>query len=410
MPWSLYLALKQLFPTGKIVSFFAAMSVLGVALGVAVLLCVSSVMNGFGKEIRDKLVEVNGHLQISDGGIMEEPYALAEKIAQDGEVSGVAPIARGVVMLQYGNRPSFPGVLGVGEAAGQEVIPLSKYVFMGSLEELDDDSILLSTGLARAIGTTLGEEVDLFTPLMLDHLKRDEVLLPRTLKVAGLFETGWSAVDENTAVVTLRLMQELYGLDKGAHKLAVRLKHADSDMGAAEREAERFNMELLRPPQTAMSWMDGNREFLSIILLEKTVMVFVMLLILVVAAFSIMISLHTSVVRKTREIGLLGALGARSWQSAVVFCWQGFLIGIAGSLLGCVLALVILKFRNEIVGLVMDPVTMAKYYQFLSFPADYVVADFVKIILFAIVAATLAGLLPAWRAARIRPSETLRHE
>jgi len=129
-----------------------------------------------------------------------------------------------------------------------------------------------------------------------------------------------------------------------------------------------------------------------------------------VAAFSITTSLHTSVVRKTREIGLLGALGARARQTACVFCLQGLVIGVAGSVLGCALALVLLHYRNAIVGLFMDPLTMAKYYQFLSFPVDYVASDFIKVVLFAVLAATAAGLLPAWRAARIKPSETLRHE
>ena len=410
MSWSLYLALKQLFPTGKKVSFFAVMSMLGVALGVAVLLCVSSVMNGFGKEIREKLIEVNGHLQIYGDGILENPEALAARLAKDPEVAGATPLSEGVVMIQYLNRPAFPGVRGLDPDSAESVIPLKKYMLDGSLDDLEDDSVLLSSQLAASLGAYAGQEVDMFTPLMLDRLKKDEVLLPKTLRVAGIFETGWSQVDANTAVITLRLMRELYALNDGAHKIAVRLKDAGTDIGRTMKAAERFNADLLKPPLTAMTWMDGNREFLNILLLEKTVMVFIMFLILVVAAFSIMTSLHTSVVRKTREIGLLGALGAVSRRTAAVFCWQGFVIGVAGSVLGVLLALLLLHYRNAIVGLFMDPLTMAKYYQFLSFPVDYAASDFVKVVLFAILAATAAGLLPAWRAARIKPSETLRHE
>jgi len=386
------------------------MSVAGVALGVAVLLCVASVMNGFGKEIRGKLVEINGHLQVYGNGILEAPEALAARLAKDPEVAGATPLSEGVVMIQCENRPAFPGIRGLDPKTATSVIPIDRYVFQGKWEDLDDDSILLSSQLAAALGAYVGGTVDVFTPLMLDRLKKDEVLLPRTLKVAGLFETGWSAVDANTAVVSLRLMRELYGLGEGAHKIAVKLKDAGTDMGLTARAAERFNDKVLSPPLSAVTWMDGNREFLNIILLEKSVMVFIMFLILVVAAFSITTSLHTSVVRKTREIGLLGALGARARQTACVFCLQGLVIGVAGSVLGCALALVLLHYRNAIVGLFMDPLTMAKYYQFLSFPVDYVASDFIKVVLFAVLAATAAGLLPAWRAARIKPSETLRHE
>src|SRR5690606_37023828 len=142
-------------------------------------------------------------------------------------------------------------------------------------------------------------------------------------------ETGYGAVDANTIVITLRLMQELYGLGNGVHGLSLRLdKGADPDSVAADLN------KVLPPPAKAYSWLDINRDLLFVLQLEKTVMFFIILFIILVASFSIASSLLTSVVRKTREIGLLGALGGRPWQSAAIFCLQGFLIGFVGTVLG----------------------------------------------------------------------------
>jgi lipoprotein-releasing system permease protein len=151
-----------------------------------------------------------------------------------------------------------------------------------------------------------------------------------------------------------------------------------------------------------------------VIQLEKNMMFFFLLFIVLVASFAIASSLLIAVVRKTREIGLIGALGGKPRHVAACFCFQGFFIGVAGTTLGIGFAVTALTFRNEVVHtfarLTQSEAALLRFYQFSNLPLSYSVRDFVLIITSSIVIATLAGLLPAWRAARLKPVEALRNE
>jgi lipoprotein-releasing system permease protein len=409
MPWYLYLALKQLFPSGRRIAFFTLASIVGVMLGVAVLIIVLSVMNGFGDEIREKIVETNGHVRVENGGIMLDQEAVMAKIRGLPEVAAVAAYARGMVMLQAGNRPSFPVIQGIDVEHAQDVIPLAKFLLAGRVEDLDDDSVFLSSELAASLGIRVGQKVEIYSPLLLERLKKDEILLPRELRVAGIFETGWNQVDSNTVICPLRLMQELYGLGHGVHGVSIRLKpDFDSDEVAAKLNA------LFSGSYRAISWIDSFRDFLFVIQLEKNMMFFFLLFIVLVASFAIASSLLIAVVRKTREIGLIGALGGKPRQVAACFCFQGFFIGVAGTALGIAFAVTALTFRNEVVHtfarLTQSEAALLRFYQFSNLPLSYSVRDFALIIASSVAIATLAGLLPAWRAARLKPAEALRNE
>jgi lipoprotein-releasing system permease protein len=410
MPWYLYLALKQLFPSGRRIAFFTLASIGGVTLGVAVLIIVLSVMNGFGDEIRQKILETNGDVDVrAEGGIMYDQEAVMAKIRGLPEVAAVAPYAQGVVMLQAGNRPSFPFIRGIDVRHEQEVVPLAKFLLIGRVNDLDDDSVFLSSELAASMAVRVGQKVDVYSPLLLERLKKDEILLPRELRVTGIFETGWNQVDSNTVICSLRLMQELYGLKSGVHGVSVRLKPGfDSDEFAAKLNA------LFSGADRAVSWIESNRDFLFVIQLEKNMLMFIMLFIILVASFAIASSLLTAVVRKTKEIGLLGALGGKPRQVAACFCFQGFFIGVAGAVLGIGLAVLALAFRNEVTHtfarLTHSEAALLRFYQFSNLPCSYSPHDFAIITASSIIIATLAGLLPAWRAARLKSVEALRSE
>jgi lipoprotein-releasing system permease protein len=409
MPWYLFLALKQLFPSGRRVAFFTLASIAGVMLGVAVLIIVLSVMNGFGDEIREKIVETNGHVRVENGGIMFDQEAVMAKVRDLPEVAAVAPYAQGMVMLQAGNRPSFPFIRGIDVEREQGVVPLAKFLIVGRVDDLDDDSVFLGSELAASLGARAGQSVDVYSPLLLERLKKDEVLLPRAVRVAGIFSTGWNQVDSNTVICSLRLMQDLYGLGAGVHGVTVRLKPGfDADEFAAKLNA-RFD-----GADHAVSWLESNRDFLFVLQLEKNMLMFIILFIILVASFSIASSLLTSVVRKTKEIGLLAALGGKPRQVAACFCFQGFFIGVVGTALGIALAVTALTFRNEVVHtfarITQSEAALLRFYQFSNLPLSYSGHDFAVVITSAVVIATLAGLLPAWRAARLKPVEALRSE
>jgi lipoprotein-releasing system permease protein len=183
----------------------------------------------------------------------------------------------------------------------------------------------------------------------------------------------------------------------------------------ADVVAKRINGSL--PPEAraqARSWIEANQEFLFILQLEKNMIFFLLTFIIIVSAFSVTSSLLISVVRKTREIGLLGALGARPLQVAACFCFQGLLIGAAGTVAGLALGLGTLHFRNELVAgftrLTASEEVLVRFYQFSQLPAHTAPGDVVLIVTCSVVISTLAGLLPAWRAARLKPVEALRNE
>jgi lipoprotein-releasing system permease protein len=410
MPWYIYHALKQLFPSGRFFSFFSLMSIVGVMLGVCVLVIVQSVMNGFGEGIRSRLVETQGDIRIRSDEVVYDWEEQTELLLGEDYVIGVAPFAEGVVMLQHGNRPQFPMIRGIDPIAEQAVIPLQKFLTFGSLEDFDDNGVFLGEGLARTLKAGPGSVVEVFTPLMLERLKQDEVLLPREFTVIGLFRTGSPQVDGNTMISTLRVMQELYGLEDGVHGLVLKLRPgAKADQFANDLEGR-----VLRPGLRAISWIDSNREFLFVIEQEKRVISFIIIFIILVASFSIAIALMMAVLRKTREIGLLVAMGGRPQQVAYSFCFQGFVIGTLGTAVGIALALLCLHYRSPILAayawLTNSQVNFLGQYDVYEIPVHYLIPDFVVVTCFAVVISTLAGLLPALRAARLKPADALRSE
>ena len=411
MPWYLYLALKQLFPTGKRFPFFTAISILGVALGVALLVVSTSVMGGFGHEIRRMIVETQGEVQVRGQGLVNNPAELRAKIASVPGVIATTPFAEGPVMLEFDRKPAFPGMQGIDLNSVTGVVPLERYIRVGALDNLDDDSIILSANLAVSLGARMGSTVEVYSPLLLERLKRDELLLPRQLTVVGIFEVGHQQLDSSVVLVTLRLMQDLYGLGQGVHGVNVKI----ADNMEADQATSAINQALLTEPGAiARSWMDANQDFLFVLALEKNMIFFLLTFIIIVSAFSVASSLLISVVRKTREIGLLGALGGKPSHVAACFCFQGLLIGCVGTLTGLGLGFTALYFRNNIIRVFTELTgsqeVLVRFYQFSQLPAHTARSDILMIVVCSVVISTIAGLLPAWRAARLKPVEALRSE
>ncbi len=410
MPWYLYHALKQLFPSGRFFSFFSLMSIIGVMLGVCVLIIVQSVMNGFGENIRLRLVETQGDIRIRSDEVIYDWERHLKGLETLSEVDGVAPFAEGVVMLQHENRPQFPMIRGIDPMKEGTVIPIQQFLTLGSFDDFDDEGVFLGEGLAHALRAGPGATVEVFTPIMLERLKKDEVLLPREFKVVGLFRTGSPAVDGNTMISTLRVMQELYGLEEGVHGLVLKLKREVDAMNYANW----LETEKLPPGLRAISWLESNADFLFVIEQEKLVISFIIIFIILVASFSIAIALMMAVIRKTREIGLLVAMGARPRQVAYSFCLQGLIIGLLGTVLGIGLALLCLHYRVPILGLYArltgNELNFLGIYDVYEIPVYYLMSDFVVVTCFAVVISTLAGLVPAMRAAFLKPADALRSE
>jgi lipoprotein-releasing system permease protein len=366
-------------------------------------------MGGFGKEIRRMIVDTAGEIQIKSAAPIRDPAMVMAAARRVAAVTGATPTAQGVVMLLADNKPAFPAIQGIDLEHIEEVVPLDRYIRWGSLDDLDDDSVILSASLAQSLGVNVGSKVQLYTPLMLEKFSKDEVLLPREFTVAGLFEIGHQQLDGNVVLCTLRTMQDLYGLGRSVHAVYLRLRPgADEDAVAAELNT------VLPPGIRAFTWLDTNEQFLFILRLEKNMLFFLLLFIVVVAGFSVASSLLISVVRKTREIGLLGALGGDARSVALCFCYQGLFIGLCGTGLGLALGFTAVFFRNDAVGafarLTQSKAALERFYMFTEIPAHLAGWDLAAIVVSSVVIALCAAILPAWRAARLKPSEALRSE
>jgi len=381
-------------------------------LGVALLIVSISVMGGFGREIRRMIVDTQGDVQVRSAAFLNNSKELRETIEQTPGVTAVSPFAEGVVMLEHQSRPAFPALQGIDINRINDVIPLNSYIRAGTLDFLDDDSIILSSRLARSIGARIGSEVEVYSPLLLEKMKADEVMLPRVLEVVGIMEIGHQSLDSSLVIVTLRRMQELYGLGEGVHGFSVKIEDGlDPDLVSRDINARLFE---IAPRAFARSWMDANQDFLFVVQLEKNMIFFLLIFIVVVAAFSVTSSLLIAVVRKTREIGLLGAMGGRARDVALCFCWQALIIGVTGTVLGVALGKTVLHFRNNLIAtftkLTGSEEALLRFYEFANLPAYLSANDFWLIVGMAIAISALAGILPAWRAARLQPVEALRSE
>lgn len=409
MPWPLYLALKQLFPSGRRFPFFTFMSCLGVAVGVALLHVATSIMGGFGHEIRRMIVDTQGEVQVVSRANIANPAEVMAKVRAVEGVTGVTPVVRGVVIVMHRNVPAYPMIQGVDLATVGEVFHLQRFLVRGTLDDLDDDSVILSTKLAIELGASVGSELEIYTPLAYERWGRGEVLLPKLVRVVGLLQIGHDQLDRSTIISTLRTMQELYGSGDTVQALNVRIAPGLDEFEIVKRINPELPWEM-----RAQTWFETNADFQSVVKFEKYMVFFLLTFIVIVAALSIMSSLLISVVRKTREIGLVGALGGRGLHVAVCFCAQGFVLGVFGTGIGLALGETVLHFRADIVrvvaGLTVGEDVFQQFYQFVDLPSHTLMSDVIIIALGSIVASTLAGVLPAWRAARLKPVEALRHE
>jgi lipoprotein-releasing system permease protein len=409
VPWYLHLALRQLFPTGRRFPFFTVISTVGVALGVTVLVVVMSVMGGFEYQIRHIIVDTEGEVQVVAHGLIDDYPSLVKSIEGVPGVAAATPYASDAVMIKLADKSSFPMLRGLDLASIEKVTELRQYVIAGSLDQLDDDSIILSDQLANSIGATLGDTVEVYSPLIIDKLNADSVFLPRQVKVVGILRKGHQQLDSSTAYGTLRLAQDLYGLGSTVHGIDVRLNPGVNEDAAAARINQ-----ILPDNIRAFSWQDSFSDFLWVVNMERSMIFFLLLFIVVVAAFSVTSSLLISVVRKTREIGLLGAMGARPVQVAACFCAQGLFIGILGTVTGLALGFGALAVRNDVLRwfarVTNREGVFQRFYQFADLPSHTSGSTVALIVVLTIVISTLAGLLPAWRAARLKPVEALRSE
>jgi lipoprotein-releasing system permease protein len=404
LPWFLHLALRQLFPPGKRFPAFATVSILGVGLGVASLLIVQTVMNGFGEEHRLRIRESFGDCQVTGAAPIERAEALAKQLAASPEVASASLYAEGPALARNGDFSGIAQVRGIDPSDPAQ--PARKYVYGGSFDELDDGRIILGAGLARALRVRIGDRIEIWSPAMAERAEKGKAPLPAEFEVCAVIVTGFTEVDNAAALIPLRRFREIWNLGPRAHGLTLRLKQP------ALAEAVAGRLAVGHPELRFRPWQDIKRDFLAAIRFEKTMLFFLMFIITLVASFSIGSTLFSAVIRRSREVGVLASLGAARWQVVALFGLQGLLIGALGTLLGFVLTWTILAFRDGILGTINRLFgggdMVANIYQFSKVPLHYDATDFVIAAAFTLLTTAIAGLVPALWAAGRKPSEAMR--
>ena len=428
LPFSFFLALRYLKPKRTFLSIITLISVIGVMLGVTVLILVISVMTGFDRELRQKVIDFDAHILVSTQDVLADWRDLTVKIRNTPGVVATAPFVQGPVIVDFEGRRLAPSIRGIDPEQEEAVIPLRKFIKQGKLD-LEGESTVLGVELARQLGVSVGDKITVYSPgnlgNVLDSMKRlenakgeeekkvldqlREVVLPKELTVTGIYETGHYSHDSSYLLVPLYIGQELYGLGDSLHGIIVKT----DDPYNAERVKQSI-MQFLQPPQFAQTWIDMNRQFFEAVRLERTVMFFLLFFIVVVAAFGIMSTLITTTVQKRREIGIVKALGANVSQIVWVFLGQGPVTGLFGTLTGLGLGMVLIRYRNEfsrwLASTLHIEIFPREVYQFSEIPAQVVPQDVWIICISAFLICSLAALIPAYFAARLDPVKALRYE
>ncbi len=412
-PYELFVGLRytRAKRSNNFISFISAVSMLGMALGIAVLITVVSVMNGFQKEVRDRILGVLAHIQISGAdGALKDWQQVARLAAANPAVRGTAPyvIAQGLL----GNERVVRGAVIRGILPEQEsqVADFANFMRGGSLEALRADgfAIVLGAELARALGVGVGDKVLLIAP---QGQITPAGVIPRLKQftVAGLFEAGHFEFDSGLALVHMADAQKLFRL--GDDVSGVRLKIAD--MMQAPRVARELAATMTRDAFVA-DWSRLNAGWFRAVEIEKRMMFIILSLIVAVAAFNIVSTLVMVVTEKRADIAILRTLGATPASVMGIFVIQGALIGVFGTVLGVAggVALaanvdVVVPFIERSFGVQF----LAKDIYFISeLPSEVRSGDIVYIAGISLLLSFVATLYPSWRASRINPAQALRYE
>jgi lipoprotein-releasing system permease protein len=428
LPFELLLALRYLRPKRTFVSIITLISVLGVALGVAVLIVVISVMSGFDHDLRGKILGFNAHLKIFalDKTGRTEPMEnfadVMRRVASNKNARGVAPFVLGQVLVEtepantntQESLTAAPWVRGVDVNAESSVSVLPTKIIDGSFD-LHGRSVIVGSDFATSMKLSIGDRLAISSPNDLKKMREHygkpdaEAVLPDDYTVTGIFNVGYFDYDMNVIAVSLENAQDLYNLDDSVHGLMVMLRDPYQAVAVSNELAA-----ALGPNYTVTTWMAENSAELGALIVEKNVMFYLLFFIVLVAALCILSAQITFVVQKTREIGMLKALGATNLQISGIFLAQSAIIGVLGVLAGYGLGVLAIAYRNEFLefmrratGWELFP---ASIYQFSQLPAIIDIHDIAIICGCSFVICILGGVLPAIRAGRLKPVEALRYE
>ncbi|MGH8582188.1 MAG: lipoprotein-releasing ABC transporter permease subunit [Gammaproteobacteria bacterium] len=411
-PIGLYIGLRYMRAKRRnhFISFISMISMLGVALGVTALITVLSVMNGFEKELRERILGMTAHITLVDlRGSLQDWRALSSAVERHKQVRGSAPFVRGEAMLTFLGNVHAGIVEGIAPEVESEVSEVGERMVEGSLARLKagEFNVALGRGLARALGANIGDKVTLVAP---QSTPTPAGIIPRLKQftLVGVFEVGMHDYDNGLALLHIEDAAKLFRVRDGVTGLRVKV----SDPAAAPQIGQ--DLERMLPNYAAQDWTERNVTFFRALKTEKTVMFVILTLIVAVAAFNIISTLVMVVTDKQAEIAILRTLGLSPRGVMAVFIVQGTLIGLIGTLLGLLggtyLATHVGTIVPAIENLFQTQFLPSDIYYISRMPSELRWPDVWMISMVAFAMCMLGTLYPAFRASRTRPAEVLRHE
>lgn len=417
-----FIARRYLTAKGKetFLSVITLISVAGVALGVMALIVVQSVMNGFEVDLRDKILGTTAHisvLHIGKEGIRDWE-GISRRVETVPGVVGTAPFVYFEGILSSKQDSIGVAVRGVDRLTNRRISNIENKMVAGSMDfnvargtpyapmlpggdALPEDGIVLGSELAKNLGVGLNDTVTLISPQVIWNPLAPVPPRMKNFRVVGIFDVGMFEFDSTLAYVDLATAQEFLGIHDKVNGLEVKV----DDIYQAPAIGKRIN-DVIGLPYYARDWTTTHEQLWAMLALEKHTMFVILTLIIIVAAFNILATLIMIVIEKTREIGILKAMGATNAMVVRIFVWQGFVIGGCGTAIG--------------LGAGLALCAVLKRYQFIHLPAEVYAMrtlpvlispwDIVLTCLVALLISTAATLYPAWRASRLEPVEAIQYE
>ena len=412
-PLSLFVGLRYTRSRRRnhFISFISLISTLGIALGVVVLITVLSVMNGFHKEVRERILGMASHgdVRALDGRMHDWQDAMV-LASRHPRVIGAAPYVEGQAMLSHQREVTGAVIRGVDPALESAVVDVAAHMIAGELSDLEAGKfrIVLGRELAQVLGVRVGDKVTVIVPQITVTVAGSMPRLKR-FTVAGLFEVGMGEYDRGVAIVHIRDAAVLQQLGEAVTGVRLRL----DDVWQARRVA--FELaESLQGRYRVLNWTDYHRNFFAALKMEKRMMGLLLFFIVVIAAFNIVSTLVMMVVDKQSDIAILKTFGASPGQVMRIFIVQGATLGAIGTAIGIVGGLALALNIESAVAAVeqafgiqfIDP----SIYYIAKLPSDVQPLDVSMVGIGSFLLSLLMTLAPAWRAYRTQPAEALRYE
>ena len=395
----------------RFISFISSVSMLGIALGVAALIIVLSVMNGFQKEVRDRMLGVLSHIEVLAyaQAELDSPALLQQKLARHSQVLASAPFVLSQVLLARGE--DMRGAIARGIDPLQEGLVTDTVAAMPAqvLAQLQPGAfgVVLGSELARALGVKVADQVTLVAP---GGQVTPAGVVPRLkqLTVVSLLDSGHYEYDASLALLHIEDAQRIFRLS-GPNGLRVKLQDAQ-----LARDVANQLIPVLGEDVTVRDWTRANRTWFAAVQIEKRMMFIILTLIVAVAAFNLVSTLVMTVTDKRADIAILRTLGASPASIMGIFVVQGALVGVIGTLSGLALGLLVAFNIGSIVPAIENALGASflpqDIYLISRMPSDPQWADIGPVVVIALVLALVATLYPSWRASRVDPAEALRHE